>query len=743
MRRRGNKFSKKKKVDVVANGNTAAEGAEGVPVRREDAGDSLTRVQEAPPPLDPDAVHVRFQHVAWSPAVAGAGENGRANIKSVLQSVSWHLSGSDKVGLIGANGCGKSTQLLMIQGRVEPTGGNIVRYPKNMQIAYMQQEADLDEAKTTLEELRSVFLDRPLLEIDADLERCGARGEASDELGRLLEERAVAEGHRREVDLLIPKLGMADRRETPINELSGGWQMRVALGKIILGKPDLILLDEPTNHIDLETVEFMEHFLKTQDVAMVIVSHDRYFLNRVCTKIVEIYKGKARSYDGDYVNYLKARDASLAQEWRVYQKHQERIKALKKQVKKLTERFVLETAAQKRQVLETLLKKKVPKPEVSELSDFRFPASVAGGLDSLEASPASPAASDDGDDFWGDDEPVGDESCSPDAGEPSGTEPSAKAEEAAQPVLLSIEDMAVAYPDNQVLEGISFSIRQGEKVALVGSNGCGKSTLVRAVVDDLGEGAMVAGSWKYTDAGIAYFPQRLAEFFNYEDASVKDALYRSCGVNDIDAVGGLEVVLKRLRLDGITSDQPVWSLSGGEKARVAFAQFLLQPVALLVLDEPTNHLDIPTRELLEDALKAFQGAALVVSHDRFFLREFATRVVEIADGKIRDYSSWDEYTAAAPPQWLEATQAEESFIRQDANAAVIWGRKKMFRLKKQQGNVGLRRLSARAEEFMPDEEEQRHKGQAELKAEQVVADLISEGLDPALLGPHAPPSAGR
>jgi len=218
-------------------------------------------------------------------------------------------------------------------------------------------------------------------------------------------------------------------------------------------------------------------------------------------------------------------------------------------------------------------------------------------------------------------------------------------------------------------------------------------------------------------------------------------LYRSCGVNDIDAVGGLEVVLKRLRLDGVTSDQPVWSLSGGEKARVAFAQFLLQPVALLVLDEPTNHLDIPTRELLEDALKAFQGAALVVSHDRFFLREFATRVVGIADGKLRDFASWDDYTAAAPPQWLAATEAEESFIRQDVNAAIIWRRKKMSRLRKQQGNVGLRRLSDRVDEFMPDEGELRYKPQAQVREEKVVAELIGEGLDPALLGPHAPPSA--
>jgi len=687
----------------------------------------------APPPLDPNTVQVCFDRVSWTPAVEGAGDGGRTTTKSVLQTVSWHLAGSDKVGLIGANGCGKSTQLLMIRGSVEPTGGHIVRHPEGMRMAYMQQEADLDETKTVLEELRGTFRDRALSEIDGDLERCAAKGQASEELSRLLDERAVAEEHLREVEVLIPKLGMADRRETPIPELSGGWQMRVALGKIILGKPDLILLDEPTNHIDLETVEFMEQFLRSQDVAMVIVSHDRYFLNRVCTKIVEIYKGRARSYDGDYVSYLQARDTSLAQEWRVYQKYQERVSALKKQIRKLQERFVLEMAAQKRVRLEELLKKPVPKPEVNELQDFRFPANVAGGPEAALADEVvkADASEEDEDDFWGGAEVHVDENNTADLGGASGTA------EAAPPVLLTVEDLRVAYPDNQVLDGISFSVRQGEKVAVVGANGCGKSTLIRALVNDLGEGATVDGSWNLTDAGVAYFPQRLAEFFNYEDSSVKDALYKSCGFNEVEAAGGLGVVLRRLRLDGVTSDQPVWSLSGGEKARVAFAQFLLQPVALLVLDEPTNHLDIPTRELLEDALKAFEGAALVVSHDRFFLREFATRVVEIAEGGLRNFASWEDYAAAAPPQWLAATEAEESFIKQDATAARIWQRKKMFRLKKQQGNVGLRRLSERVEEFMTEDEE-RYKGKAEQRAERVVADLLEEGLDPALLGPHAP-----
>jgi len=299
--------------------------------------------------------------------------------------------------------------------------------------------------------------------------------------------------------------------------------------------------------------------------------------------------------------------------------------------------------------------------------------------------------------------------------------------------LLAVEDLRVAFDEKRILEGVSISVAMGEKVAVVGRNGCGKSTLVRVIVEDLSLGARIKGSVACTTQGVAYFPQRLAEALNYENSSVKDVLYMSCGVKDIEDAGGLPAVLKRLRLDGVTKEQPVSSLSGGEKARVAFANFLLSPCALLVLDEPTNHLDIPTRELLEDALKAFKGAALVVSHDRFFLREFATRVVEIVDGQARDHESWEAYSSAAPPQWHAATTAEAEFARQDAKAAVLWSSKKFSRIaKKEQGNVGLRRLSLRKDEFMAEAQEVKP-----TLREKKEDKLISDGLDPALLGPHA------
>jgi len=488
----------------------------------------------------------------------------------------------------------------------------------------------------------------------------------------------------------------------------------------------------------------MERFLRTQRVTTIIVSHDRYFLNEVCTKIIEIYRGTTRIYKGNYVSYLMKRDQNLATEWNRYQKYRDKIKELKKQLKKLQSRFILEQAAQKRVVLNELLNNPVPKPEVDLLQDFHFTAS-----EMIKPKPEAPEDEDvDIDTFW-------DEEDDADGHDPTGADvstlmpTSASTDEppgdetdllsSVQEPLLEVEDLHVSYGDNKVLEGLSLTIHQGEKVAIVGRNGCGKSTFVKAVCSDLEVAATVSGDITTTGSGVAYFPQRLAEFFNYEEQSVKDSLYMSCGVEEMQAAGGVDGVLERLRLNGATKHQPVCNLSGGEKARVAFAQFLLHPVGLLVLDEPTNHLDIPTRELLEDALTAFEGAAVVVSHDRFFLRQFATRVIDISGGQLRNYSSWDAYAAAAPPQWQVATEKELDFVKQDARVSILWSRKKMSRLKKKEQNVGLRRLSSRAHEFV-EEEEQKHierTTRGERREEQIIQQIIDQGADPLLVAEYA------
>ncbi|CAK9017445.1 unnamed protein product [Durusdinium trenchii] len=610
--------------------------------------------------------------VRWTPAVKGGGEHGKTTIKEVLESVSWSVHRGQKVGLIGPNGCGKSTQLLMLMQEIEPGSGRILKFPEDMKIAYMQQEADLDNSRTAFEELCAAFNMRRLADIDADIEACASAEDYSDEeMAKYIEERTDTEEGLEKAETMVSELGLDAFRDTLVPELSGGWQMRVALGKIILSKPDIILLDEPTNHVDLETVEFMEDLLQKQDAAMVVVSHDRYFLNQVCNRIVEMSDGTCKTYLGNYVAYLQARDDAFALEWKRYNLHRDRVKALKKRIKRLEERFLLDVLAQKKQDLEKLLATAPPKPQVKVVKNFRFPCCL-------------PTTDDEDENLWED--------------------------QAELPILLKVQNLGVRFADHVVLEKISFLLRQGEKVAIVGRNGCGKSTLVRALVKDLDTSAAVDGDAAITSAGAAYFPQRLAEAFNSDDGTVKDALYMSCKPDDINRAGGIDAVLDRLRLDGVTQEQPVSSLSGGEKARVAFAQFLLNPVALLVLDEPTNHLDIPTRELLEDALKAFRGAALVVSHDRFFLREFATRVLEISDGMLKDYDSWDAYEAAAPPQWKSAQDAEVDFIKQDAVVKKVWSGKKMSRLQKREGKaIGLRRLSSRTEEFMePDRRSSLH-----------------------------------
>jgi ATPase subunit of ABC transporter with duplicated ATPase domains len=622
-----------------------------------------------------------------------------------------------------------------------------------MRIGYMKQEADLESSLTARESLLSVFGCRDLESIDADLESVAMEGDVGEELERLVNERQEAELQHEEVDDLIPRLGLSSLASTPIPELSGGWQMRVGLGQIMLRKPQLILLDEPTNHVDLETVEFMEAFLRSQDVPMVIVSHDRYFLNQVCTKIVEIYRGKTASYPGNYVSFLRRRDRQLAREWARYRQWQKDIDLMKKTITKMEGRYMIEAASKKKEELAELEERDVPKPLVSEVSNFSFPSAfapgeggirppeVVGDLAPLEAdmldesSDSSDEESDDelfdddlndeepdwsqkvddheaeasdrepdsvvpsdpaGEDFWGD--PPAE--ATGERGEGTAASVAQEAVRAPQEdfgeMLLEVQDCGVKYYDKVVLDSASLTVRRGEKVALVGSNGCGKSTLVRAIVGDLGDGSFVRGDFACTDKGMAYFPQRLAEAFNSEQQTVKDVLFMSCTVSDLERAGGIDSVLRSLLLTGVTANQPVCSLSGGEKARVAFAQFLLDPCALLVLDEPTNHLDIATRELLEDALKKFDGGALVVSHDRFFLREFATRVVEVQDdGTLREFDSWDAYSKAAPPQWAAATEAEADFIEQDGVAIQIWNKKKMSRVKRKYGNVSPAALVTR------------------------------------------------
>eukprot|EP00435_Cladocopium_sp_Y103_P067535 s597_g30.t1 len=374
-------------------------------------------------------------------------------------------------------------------------------------------------------ELFATFNDRTLAQIDADIDACSSE-DRLDDLTSYIEERARAEDHLAEVEQMVSKLGLEAYRDTLVREMSGGWQMRVALGKILLSQPDLILLDEPTNHVDLETVEFMEDLLRQQEVAMVVVSHDRYFLNQICNRIVEISDGHCRTYFGNYVGYLQARDFAFAGQWKKYNMHRD-------------------------EDLERLLANAPPKPEVKVVKDFRFPCCL----------PEIPKTEQDGK-----------------------TRTWATCGKTRKPNLLSFLKLTAWESALAVMwcckRSVSFFVK-GRKWPL--RNG------------------------DYETKGYRQTCQGLAEAFNSEEGSVKEALYMSCSPGDIDRAGGIDAVLDRLRLDGVTKEQPVSSLSGGEKARVAFAQFLLKPVALLVLDEPTNHLDIPTRELLEDALKAFRG----------------------------------------------------------------------------------------------------------------------------------------
>lgn len=673
-----------------------------------------------------DPIEVRLNGVSWSPVVKAMessvpwkttrGVHAKPTAKHVLTNVSWSLRGNERIGLIGPNGSGKTTIISMILGKVQSSEGTISKRPENMRIAYMAQEANLDGSRTVQEELASVLNDRSYEEIDANIEEAAVKGD-TEMLDSFVEERLQVDHHVNVMQQYMERSGLNVYADRKTRDLSGGWQMRVELGKVILDSPDLIVMDEPTNHLDVETVEFMEQFLKESDTAMIIVSHDRYFLNEVCTKIVSLEHHGAETYNGNYVKYLRQRDGRLAEAWAKFQKYQDQLKILRNKLGVLEERYKVDAAARKREELEVKLAYPVPKPEVFELKDFRFPAADITAETYLVDMYESNLDAHDED---------GNVSVSTLEAVPVQTQQFSHVAP-----LLEVEDLHVAFEDNLVLDGVSLTIERGEKIVLVGPNGSGKSTLLRAIVGDLGEDAFMRGAVRTTSAGMVYFPQRLAEALNHEVGSVKDTLYMACGAQDIEDAGGMEEVLKRLRLDGVTERQPVSSLSGGEKARVAFAYFLLRPCGLLILDEPTNHLDIATRELLEDALKDFEGAALVVSHDRFFLREFATRVIDITGTGIRSHATWEEYSAAAPAQWQTKTEKEGEFILQDAYAAKTWSKKKLFRVKKRYGNVGLRRLSNRVDEFMAKIPEK--KNHRERYVRSVYENLMAQGVDPMLL----------
>jgi len=507
----------------------------------------------------------------------------------VLKDVTWEVKTGDRIGLVGVNGAGKSTQLKIIMGEVEPTAGEIIR-PTSLHIGYLTQEFEVDPRRTVREEFWTVFQEanqvhHQLIDIPQRMEK--ADPEELDrlihQLDRLQRQFEALDGYGLEarIEKILPEMGFTiDDGDRLVSSFSGGWQMRMSLGKILLQTPDILLLDEPTNHLDLETIEWLEKFLKDLTTPMVIVSHDREFLDRLCTKIVETERGVSTTYLGNYSAYLQQKYEQQSAQLSAYERQQKELEKQQAFVDRFRASATRSTQAKSREKqLEKVEKIEAPIADVRTLK-FQFPPAVRSGRE-----------------------------------------------------VVTIKNLVHIYDDKILFFGANLEIERGDRVAFLGPNGAGKSTLLRLIVglEPPTEGSIEIGKHNVIPS---YFEQNQAEALDLTKTVLNTIHDEVPDWKDVE----VRSLLGRFLFSGETVLKRVESLSGGEKARLALAKMLLAPANLLILDEPTNHLDIPAKEMLESALKVYEGTVLIVSHDRYFISQVANKIVEIREGELIAYA---------------------------------------------------------------------------------------------------------
>ncbi|MGB3188304.1 MAG: ABC-F family ATP-binding cassette domain-containing protein [Limnoraphis sp.] len=506
----------------------------------------------------------------------------------ILKDINWEVKPGERTGLVGVNGAGKTTQLKIIAGEVEPTSGQIIR-PASLNMSYLTQEFEVDPTRTVREEFWTVFteantIQESLAQVQRDMET--ASPEELDsliiKLDRFQRQFEGIHGYALEaqIEKILPEMGFdPEDGDRLVSAFSGGWQMRMSLGKILLQNPDLLLLDEPTNHLDLQTIEWLETYLKGLTTPMVIVSHDREFLDRLCTQVVETERGVSTVYLGNYSAYLEQKAEAQVAQLSTYERQQKELEKQQAFVDKFRASATRSTQAKSREKqLDKIERVEAPTASLKTLK-FKFPPAPRSGQSVVE-----------------------------------------------------IKDLVHMYDDKILFLGADLSIERGDRIAFLGPNGCGKSTLLRFIMglEQPSEGKVSLGKHNVIPG---YFEQNQAEALDL-DKTVLDTIH-----DEVPDWKNEEVrtLLGRFLFSGETVAKKVGALSGGEKARLALAKMLLQPVNLLILDEPTNHLDIPAKEMLEEALQSYDGTVIIVSHDRYFISKAANKIVEIRDGEFRTY----------------------------------------------------------------------------------------------------------
>ncbi|WP_218923345.1 ABC-F family ATP-binding cassette domain-containing protein [Bacillus wiedmannii] len=542
--------------------------------------------------------------------------------ETILTNIKLEVQTKDRIALVGRNGAGKSTLLKIIAGELSHDGGEIIK-PKDVSIGYLAQNTGLETSLTIWDEMLTVFTH--LQQMETKLRRLEQEmGKEENFSNEATYERLLADydqlqldykdqgGYQYEADIrsILSGLGFpVETHQTTISTLSGGQKTRLALGKLLLTKPDLLILDEPTNHLDIETLTWLEQYLQGYPGAILIVSHDRYFLDKLVTQVYEISNKESRRFVGNYSKYLDLKSALYEQDMKRYEKQQDEIAKLEDFVQKNIARASTTKRAQSR-------RKQLDRMELltrplgdSKSASFHFDIEKQSGND-----------------------------------------------------VLQVKDATIGYDDDPIIEHVTMRLTRGDSVALVGPNGIGKSTLLKSLVNKL---PLLNGDVSFgSNVSVGYYDQEQANL-----TSSKRVLNELWDEYPLQPEKEIRTILGNFLFTGDDVLKPVSSLSGGQKARLALAKLMMQKSNLLILDEPTNHLDLNSKEILENALIDYPGTLLFVSHDRYFINRVTTTVVELSTEGAQEYLGDYDYYVEKKNEMIERAAFEQQ-EQQESQAPV-------------------------------------------------------------------------
>ncbi len=550
--------------------------------------------------------------------------------RAIVEEATWHIQPGERIGLIGYNGTGKSTLLKLLVGEYQPSAGTVER-SRTTSIGYLHQDLlSFDTNDSILQVALGAFervlqLEKEIEEIGKELERTGDEKTLHEYTDRLHElETLGGYNIHHKTEEVLQGLGFSNTElQKPYKQFSGGWRMRVLLAKMILQQPDLLLLDEPTNHLDLPSIEWLEKYLLHYQGSVVIVSHDKYFLNRMVTKIVEVYQQQLHIYTGNYDYYEKEKAIRIEMQQKAYENQQDYIR----QNERLIERF--RAKASKAAMAQSLMKKldKLDRIEDAELVRPNIRINFR-----VDKTPGR--------------------------------------------VLVELHNVSKAFGENVIIENSSVEIDRGDKIALIGANGKGKSTLLRIIA---GVESFTNGERKWGhNVEESFYAQHQLEALNINNTIIDEM--KECGsqMTELELRGLLGCFL----FSGDDSDKKIKILSGGEKARVALAKTIVSKANFLMLDEPTNHLDMHSCDLLIESLNKYEGSIILVSHDRYFVAKTANKIWEIVDHQIKEFKGgYEEWVA-----WKERMAKQEA----DAKKAEAGGKKSDGKNQKQEKKTELK-----------------------------------------------------